>query len=45
MKTILFALRKKCPNTEFYLVFSRIWTKYGPVKTPFLDTFRAMKFL
>ena len=29
------ALRKKCPNTR----------KYGPEKTPYLDTFRALLYL
>ena len=47
-------MREKCPNMEFsWSVFSRIRTeygektspnagKYGPEKTPYLDTFQAM---
>ena len=55
-----FALRGKCPHTEFFLVrifrhsgwmrrdnsylsvFSSNVGKYGPEKTPYLDTFHAM---
>ena len=38
------SLREKCPNTEFFLVrispvFSSNAGKYGPEKTPYLDTF------
>ena len=33
-----------CPNTEFFLsVFSPSAGKYGPEKTPYLDTFHAVK--
>ena len=41
-------LREKCPNTEFFLVreylsiFSPNAGKYGPEKTPHLDTFHAV---
>ena len=45
-------LREKCPNTEFLLVlflntefvsvFSPNAGKYGPEKTPYLDTFHAV---
>ena len=44
-------LREKGPNTEFFLVciflysdqivFNPITGKYGPEKTPYLDTFHA----
>ena len=47
-----FSLREKCPNTEFFLVRIRRDTylsvfrpnvvKYGPEKTPYLDTFHAV---
>ena len=41
-------LSEKCPNTEFFLVrifmYSNSSTgKYGPEKSPYLDTFDAMK--
>ena len=47
------SLREKCPNTEFFLVrilphleylsvFSPNAGKYGPEKTPYLDTFHAV---
>ena len=48
-------MREKCPNTEFFLVriflhSDWIWRvfrpnvgKYGPEKTPYLDTFHAVK--
>ena len=47
------SLRKKCPNTEFFLVriflysdgirrFSPNTGKYGLEKTPYLDTFHAV---
>ena len=57
---IVFTLREKCPNTEFFLVrifphldwiwrdteylsvFSPTSGKYGPQKTPHLDTFHAV---
>ena len=29
----------------FWSVFSRIWTEYGPEKTPYLDTFHAARYL
>ena len=40
-------MREKCPNTEFFsgpcfLVFSPNTGKYGPGKTPHLDTFHAV---
>ena len=46
-------LREKCPNTEIFLalilphtlylsVFSPNAEKYGPEKTPYLDTFHAV---
>ena len=44
------ALRKKCSDTEFFLVriyphsdvFSPIAGKYGPEKNPYLDPFHAL---
>ena len=40
------SLREKCPNKEFFLVLIfRIQSKcgkYGPEKTPYLDTFHAV---
>ena len=41
------SLREKWPNTEFFLVhifsvFSPNTGKYGPEKTPYLDTFHTM---
>ena len=41
------ALREKCPNKEFFSgphfpVFSPNTGKYGPEKTPYLDTFHAV---
>ena len=37
---VTITLREKCPNTEF---FSGPNTgKYGPEKTPYLDTFHAV---
>ena len=38
---ILCALREKCPNMEYLSDFSRNAGKYGPEKTPYLDTFHA----
>ena len=43
-------LREKCPNTEvffgpYFPVFSPNTGKYGPEKTPYLDTFHAVKGL
>ena len=50
------ALREKCINTEFFsspyfpvygltvFVFSPNTGKYGPEKTPYLDTFHAVVF-
>ena len=40
-------LREKCPNTEFssgpyFAVFSPNTRKYGPEKTPYLNTFHAV---
>ena len=41
-----FTLREKCPNAEFCCsVFPRIWTEYGPEKTPYLDTFKTVSLL
>ena len=39
-----FALREKCPHTKFlfWSVFSPNMGKYGPEKTPYLDTFHAI---
>ena len=34
------SLREKCPNAEF--LFSPNTGKYGPEKTPYLDTFHAV---
>ena len=28
----------------FWSVFSRIWTEYGPEKTPYLDTFHRERY-
>ena len=41
------SLRKKCPNTEFFLVRISLYSdwigrKYGPEKTPYLDTFHGV---
>ena len=37
------SLREKCPDTEFFLVHIFLDTgKYGPEKTPYLNTFRAV---
>ena len=42
---IRISLRKKCPNTEFFLViFSPNTGKYGPEKTLYLNTFYAVRF-
>ena len=39
------AVREKCPNTDFFWsVFSPNTGKYGPEKTPYLDTFHAVMF-
>ena len=35
-------LREKCPDTKFLSVFSPNAGKYGPEKTPYLDTFHAV---
>ena len=40
-------LHEKCPNTEFFsgpyfLIFGLNTGKYGPGKTPYLDTFHAV---
>ena len=34
------SLRKKSPNTEFFASLNTV--KYGPEKTPYLDTFHAV---
>ena len=34
-------LREKCPNPEFFLVLI-FPGKYGPEKTPYLDTFQTV---
>ena len=38
------SLCEKCPNTDFFLVRiqSEFKRKYGPEKTPYLDTFHAV---
>ena len=39
----VFSLREKCPNSElFWSVFSLNTGKYGPEKTPYLETFYAV---
>ena len=39
----LYSLRKKCPNTEpFLVVFCPNVGKYEPDKTSYLDTFHAV---
>ena len=50
------SLREKCPDTEFFLVrifpqsnwylpvFTPSTGKYGPGKTPYLDTFHTVTF-
>ena len=39
----LYSLRKKCPNTEpFLVVFCPNVGKYEPEKTSYLDTFHAV---
>ena len=35
-------LREKCPNTKYLSIFSPNAGKYGPEKTPHLDTFHAV---
>ena len=52
-KTAQWSLCEKCPNTEFFLVcifphldwIRRDTGKYGPEKTPYLDTFHAVNGL
>ena len=40
---INYLLREKCPNTEFFLVCIFLHPgKYGPEKTPYLDTFHKV---
>ena len=39
-----YSLREKCPNTEYLSVFSANAGKYGPEKTPDLNTFHAVYF-
>ena len=39
---IRLSLREKCPNTELFLVRVQSTGKYGPKKTPYLDTFQAV---
>ena len=37
------SLREICPNPEFFLVCIFLYSgKYGPEKTPYLDTFHAV---
>ena len=36
------SLHEKCPNTEFFFGLNK--GKYGPEKTPYLDTFHAVQF-
>ena len=40
--TLLLALREMCPNTEYLSIFSPNAGKYGPEKTPYLDTFHTV---
>ena len=43
IKQIQNSLRERCPNTEFFLVcIQSEYRKYGPGKTPHLDTFQAV---
>ena len=51
-KKVVEALSRKCPNTEFFLglyfpvfgpVFSPNTEKHGPEKSPYLDSFHAVK--
>ena len=40
-------MREKCPNTKFFsalyfLIFGLNTGKYGPEKTPYLDTFHEV---
>ena len=46
-KSLIISLHEKCTNTEFFSgqyfpVFSPNTGKYGPEKTPYLDTFHAV---
>ena len=43
LKNFVKTLPEKCPNTEYLSVVSPNAGKYGPEKTPYLDTFRAVK--
>ena len=37
---------EKCPNTDFFLVrIFLIRTEYGPEKTPYMDTFHAVRII
>ena len=43
------SLHEKCPNTEFFSgpyfpVFNPNTGKYGPEKSPYLDTFHSVNF-
>ena len=52
-KYLIQSLREKCPNAEFFLtriflhfpVFGLNTGKYGPEKTPYLDTFHTVIIL
>ena len=39
---VQYTLREKCPNAEYLSAFSPNARKYGPEKTPYLDTFHAV---
>ena len=39
---VQYTLREKCANTEYLSAFSPNARKYGPEKTPYLDTFHAV---
>ena len=46
---LTFSLRERCPNTEFFSgpyfpAFTPNTWKYGPEKTPYLDTFHTVFF-
>ena len=43
LKNFVKTLPEKCPNTEYLSVVSPNAGKYGPEKTPYLDTFHAVK--
>ena len=43
LKNFVKTLPEKCPNTEYLSVFGPNAGKDGPEKTPYLDTFHAVK--